>query len=1115
MTKIPTTLKLPAVGLALVLISLTGVAQVTTGSISGFVKDESGGVIPGAEVVATEVGTGIERSTVANDTGYYEIAQLPPGTYDVRVEVEGFRTFVAQGIQLQMRDALRVDPVMQVGVISDTVVVQGASAKVDTQKAEVGKVVSNKDIIDLPLNGRNALQLARLQPGVMPPEPGAVGASNFSVNGQRGQNNNFLLEGGNNNDLAANFPTSNVNVEALQEFKVQASSYDAEFGRSSGAQINQVIKTGSNQIHGNVYEFHRNDALDARDFFLSDTEKLIQNQYGFTVGGPVIKDKFFLFGSFEGRRTRTEEPLTSSLVPSQQLRDGNVGSLLNANGSALLDPDGDGVIAVDPLSLALLDAFVPLPDGAVDPATGLGQLTRAVPEFVDNDQIVVKGSYQLSDSNNLSVTYLHNDFNDFDASAFGNPANTVPGFGDFAGSKTQNAIISDDHAFGPNLINNFRFAYNRVSLFSVLPENTDDPQQFGFSGINPNSAIVSIPNLRVTGAFSLGGTIQGPQGRGDDTFQLSDTASWVKGDHSFKFGVDWTHFNQDQLFVFANQGVFLFGGVLGSPVVDFLAAAPFFYQQNAMPDLHFRQNTFSWFVNDSWRLSDRLSLNLGLRYELFLPTNEVDDKLATVDFIGDLNVGTTQSTRFPNAPAGILFPGDAGIPRSTTATDDLNLAPRLGFAYDLTGSGRMAIRGGYGIYYQVIQTELQLQFLSAQPFGLQQSLGPAGGSAPFAGGPFGGFIGGPEHLANPFINQTNPFPFVSPAQTFTTPADLTVLSPALKTPYSQQYSLSFQWEFLRDYVLEVAYVGSVGRNLLFRNQFNVLPFTRNDNNTINVLGNTPSTTALNANQTLQSTSASSAFNSLQASVNRRFSNGIGFLAAYTYGHSIDNASGLRDSGIQDPFRPDLEYADSNFDIRQRFVFSGNYELPFGPGRRWGSGSSGWTARLMEGWQVGGIFTADEGFPLSFAVSGASTTGALGFTDRPDLAGDPLAGIDTSNTQGRGVDQGTTFFNTSAFVRCDDTANGGVGGPCFGNLSRNFLKGPGDVNFDLILLKRTFIPQINEQANLEFRFEAFNLFNNPNFANPGQTVGGASFGRITATKAGFTPRQIQFGLKLNF
>ncbi|MDA2926283.1 carboxypeptidase regulatory-like domain-containing protein [Acidobacteria bacterium AH-259-G07] len=1081
-------------------------------------RDATGAVIPGAEVTVTEVNTGMSRSTVSHDSGFYEILQLAPGTYEVKGELEGFRTFVASGVTLQIREAVRVDIKLELGEITETVIVEGATSTVDTQKAEVGKVVDNKDIIDLPLNGRNALQLALLQPGVIPPEPGAVSGSNFSVNGQRGQNNNFLLEGGNNNDLAANFPTSNANVEALQEFKVQASCYDAEFGRNSGAQINQVIRSGTNEIHGNVYEFHRNNVLDARSFFLSEREKLIQNQFGFTLGGPVIRDKFFLFGSYEGFRRRQEEAITDPFVPSQEVRNGNVAGLLSGLGAAVLDPDGDGMIEVHPIAKTLLDRFVPLPTGAVDASTGLGQLKAAVGEFNDSDQFIIKGNYELRDNNSLAVTYLFDDGEDFDASAFGNPANTVPGFGDFGASRTQNAIINDVHTFAPNLINNFRFAYNRLSLFSVIPENTTAPSELGFDGILPNNAAFqSTPNIRVSGAFSLGGSIQGPQGRGDDTYDLGDTLIWVKGDHSLKFGFNWTHFNQDQIFNFTNSGVHLFAPVLGqdTALVDFLAGFSVFYLQTALPDLHFRQNTLSWFASDSWRLTNRLSMNLGLRYELFFPTFDTQDKIGSVDFIGNGQIGTTQSTRFPNAPPGLLFPGDAGIPRSTTETDKVNLAPRIGLAYDLTGDGRMALRAGYGIYYNVIQTELQLQFLVAQPFGLQATVGPlAGGALPFAGGLFGGLIGGPQHFGAPFDGQTSPFPFTSPANDFFLPIDFTVINNRQNIPYSHQYSLSYQWEFLKDYLLEVAYVGSTGINLLYRNLINFIPFQRNPDNSIDILGDAPPNENFGPNLTTQETGANSVYNSLQASLNKRFGNGLGLLASYTYSHSLDNASALRDFDIQDPLRNDLEKANSNFDITQRFVFSFQYELPFGPGKWLGSGTSGLLGRLIEGWQIGGIFAADDGFPLNFFVSGSnSTTEILAFDDRPTLAGDPMAGISSGKVQGRGVDEDTTYFNTDAFVRCDDTNKGGIGGPCFGNVSRNFLRGPGDVNFDFILLKRTSIPHINEVANLEFRFEAFNLFNNPNFDDPGAGLGGANFGKITSIK--ILPRIIQFALKLNF
>lgn len=1088
--------------------------QTQTGSISGTVTDPSGAVIPGVQLTLTDAERGTVRTAVSDDGGRYQFLRLPSSTYDLRAELTGFRTFLAENIRLQVRDEFTVDVTLEIGEITEVVTVSGAASVVNLRQAEVGKVVQNKDIIDLPLNGRNALQLAQLQPGVMPPEPGAVSTSNFSVNGQRGQNNNFLLEGGNNNDLAANFPTTNPNVDALQEFKVQASTYDAEFGRNSGAQINIVLKSGTNEVHGTLFEFHRNDNFDSRDFFSADKEFRVRNTFGFNLGGPVIKDKFFLFGSFEEFRDRSAESITDPLVPSADLRNGIVGDLLNDNGRAVLDPDGDGVIAVNPISRTLLDRFVPLPNGPVDPETGLGQLTSNPGSKTDRTQFNIKANYELTDSNSLAVTYIWTDNDAFDPTAFGNPSNTVAGFGAGTDSRTQNAIINDTHTFGSDKINNFRFAYNRLFLFGVVPENMTPPSELGFEGVNPNNAnVASVPNVRVAGAFSVGSSIQGPQGRGDDTFEVYDSFNWIRGDHSMKFGFGWTHFNQDQLFVFANSALFSFNGVLGDPIVDFLSGDALFVQQTGLPDLHFRQNSFEGFFNDNWRLTDRLSVNLGLRVGWFLPTFETDDKVSTVDPIGNRQIGTRQSQVFPNAPPGFLFPGDSGIPRSTTSTDKLNLGPRIGFAYDLTGDGKLALRGGYGIYYNIINTELQLQFLVTQPFGLQQVLGPLIGGSPCPGGALGGQL---CDFSKPF-GDNNPFPFVSPASEFVLPISATFLGPDLKIPYSHQYSLSLQWEVIRDYLFEIAYVGSTGQNLLNRNQINIQPFRRNPDNSITVGAensiNPNFNSNFNSNLTVQETAFNSHFNSLQLSLNKRFDAGLGFLVSYTYGRSIDNASGLRDDDRQDPFRTDLEFGNSNFDITQRFVTSFQYELPWGPGKWLGGNVSGVAARLIEGWQVGAIISADDGFPVNFGVSGATTTG-IGLVDRPDLIGDPYQGV-SGDTEENGVDADTFAFNRDAFRRCDDVEAGGVGGPCFGNAGRNVFRGPGDFNVDFILNKKTRIPQLGEAGMLDFRWEVFNLFNNPNFGQPGATLGAANFGRITATKGGFNQRIMQIALKLYF
>ena len=648
----------------------------------------------------------------------------------------------------------------------------------------------------------------------------------------------------------------------------------------------------------------------------------------------------------------------------------------------------------------------------------------------------------------------------------------------------------------------------------MIPENTDDPASLGFTGIVPkNGATASVPHIDIDGEFSIGSSFGGPQSRGDDTFDLSDTASWIRGDHSVQFGFGWSHFNQDAFFDFANSGLFVFAGIFGTPTVDFLAGTPLLYLQAGLPELHFRQNSFAWFVNDNWRVSDRLTVNLGLRYELFLPAYETQDQIGTVDFIGNKEVGDAQSQRFSDAPPGLLFPGDPGIPRSTTETDYSNFAPRIGLAYDLTGDSRMTLRAGYGIYYNLLNLEPQLNFLFGQPFGLQTTLGPAVGGGAFVGGPFGGFVGGPQHFGAPFSGQTNPFP---PSGEFVPPAELSVLGPRVQTPYSHQFSLSYQWEVVPQYLLEIAYVGSTGVHLLLADRYNLIPYSRRPDNTIDILDSAPGNTNILQNQFLQDTAANSSYHSLQMSLNRRFSNGLGLLGSYTYGHSLDNSSGFRDANFQDPLRRDLERANSDFDLTHRFVLSYQWELPFGGNERWGSNAHGFLGWLIGGWQTGGIFSASGGFPLRFSVSGAATNG-VGLPDRPSLAPgeNPKKRGDITR---RGVDEGTTYFNTDAFIRCDaPREEGGLGDFCFGDLGRRFLRGPGSITFDFLLMKRSYIPQINEVSNLEFRFEAFNLFNTPQFSDPGsllpRIIPGSSFGRITSTKS--PPRRLQFALKFNF
>ena len=1089
-----------------------------TGTISGSVQDQSGAVIAGANVKAQNPATSFSRETTSATNGFYRFDQLPVGTYNISVEAAGFKKSITQAVALSVNDSLTLDVKLEVGQVSEIVTVSEAPSAVNTETSVVGRTVDNRTLNDLPIlsgaAGRNPLALAPLQAGVMP--AGQVGP--FSVNGQRAQSNNFLLDGGDSNDLAINVPdaVSGFSPDALQEFRILTNTYSADYGRNSGAIVALISKSGTNEYHGNLFHFFRNRVLNATPFFNNAAPTFVGsrkpqfnvNEYGGTIGGPLHlprfgeggpsiysgKDRTFFFFSYLGFKRR-QGVSQQATVPTQAQR-----NIINAVGT--------------PEARALL---------ALIPAANSGStLFSSASNSLDREQFSIRGDHRFSDSNSMFITFFNEDQVFADPFAFG--GSTIPGFGTTGELRFTNVVVSDFHTFSPRTVNEFRFSWHQRDTLSVVPVNKTSPAELGIEGLIPDDpSAAGPPRVDITGFTTFGNTIQGPQGRDDNTFQFVNNISHNRGNHHFKFGGEYRNYYQNQTFTFINNGLYFFtgdmGAIFGLPNIpglngalsDFARGLPIQYIQNSAGTPRYETQSYSGFFQDDWKIRPNLTLNLGVRYELDKPLVDSENRVNT------FRPGQ-QSTVFPTAPLGLVFPGDAGITDSTYQTDKNNFGPRVGFAWDIFGNGKLALRAGYGLYYDTVISETTLQFLTAPPFAIQPFSVCTTIDNPFTNPEFGG-------ICSPSIAQPFPFSPASPGDPFDFAAlgtiSMTINDPDFKTPYSHQYNMNVQWEFAKNYLLEVGYVGTAGINLLTRREINpasvLAGFANNAGDTdarrrfnqnhplVDDFGG-----AVFSNITNQETSANSNYNSLQVTVSKRFSDGLYFQNAYTWSHCIDNSSGLRsNTRFNDP-RQDRGNCDQ--DIRHRNVLSYIYELPFYKDQ------NGFAGKILGGWQISGVTTLQTGTPFNITEPTDRSLSGAG-SDRPDFVGGTLEFFNPRNTDAalggpnrsfNGTGGGTATAATNPFFRrVGSAASLAGGGGRFGTLGRNVFHGPGDILFDFTMMKRT---RIGENKIIEFRSEFFNIFNHANFGNPNGSIGSTNFGRITTTR---DPRLIQFAVKFHF
>ena len=1044
------------------LLPVAGVAQTHRASLRGTIYDPNHAAIPGARVSVTRIATGDVRTTTTDDKGEFGVSSLPSGVYRVEVEMPSFRRH-DERIEILVNQDQRLDVTLGVSG-PETTIDSTDEAQLKKDSPSLGTVIENRQVTGLPLDGRNFYELSLLVPGAVPPAPGSAGSVRgdfaFSVNGAREDANNFLLDGVYNVDPKLNTFGVRPSVDAIREFEMLTSTYDASFGRNPGAQVNVILNSGSNDFHGSLFEFHRNAALDARNFFAPASKskpKYIRNQFGGSLGGPIKRDRTFFFADYEG--TRSREGITRiTNVPTALERAGDFSqSLFGVPANPFTgQPFDNGVIPdffINPVGRALA-ALYPLPNRNVPFQNFVSSPTLRD----DNDSFDARVDHNLSDRANLTFRYSFGDRNLFEPFT-GSSFSLLPGFGDTVKRRSQNGMVALTMVLTPNLVNESRVAFSRVAA-SVTQEASVLNSDVGLPAISPRARDAGLSFITVTGFSPLGDEGNNPQNSVTNVYQFLNNASYVSGDHLIKFGVD-VRFSQQNAFRDVESRGRLqfspFGQITGNALGDLLLGFPFLTSVARVDNpQQIRTESYNFFINDSYRITPRLTLTGGLRYEYNSPPVDADDRANVYDV----------------ATRNLVQVGTNGVPRSGFEADRNNFAPRVGFAWSV--SEKTVLRGGYGIYYDQSPLAPAEALYFNSPF--------------FDNNIFFSLPGLPLTLNDPFPAF---FPFPLPDSALSIQRDL-------RTGYMQHWNFNVERQVGSSSVIELAYVGSKGTKLLTARDINQpqpsvlppgLPFVPRPD---------PRFDDIN----LLESRGNSNYNALQARFQQRLARGFSGLVSYTWSKSIDDASNFF-SSAGDPNFPQNSYnvaaerGRSNFDASHRLSASYAYAFPFGKGRQY-LADDGWLSTVLTGWETYGIVTLQSGRPFTVALlseidnsgTGRSILG-FGANDRPNLIGNPELSNPTT----------LQWFNTAAFAF---PAPG-----TFGNAGRNILEGPGFQNVNASLVKNT---ALTERVNLQFRAEAFNLFNHPNFNLPDNFLGSPTFGRITSAR---DPRHIQFGLKLLF
>jgi hypothetical protein len=993
-------------------------------TVLGRVTDPSGAAVPGVKIVATNADTNIAVPSQSDAAGDYLIPQLVPGAYRITAEAQGFKMFVRDGVRLNLDQSVRVDVALEVGSVSEEMVVKGEIPVINTENSSLGEVISNAEIQDIPLNGRNYLSLALLAPGVV---PATAGANPDNINGARPDHVNYLLDGSTNIERRGHTGVSTPSIDAIQEYKIITNGFSAEYGRLGGGVISVALKNGTNRFHGALYDFLRNDDLDARGFFDPQVPALKRNQFGGVLNGPIVRNKVFFLFSYEGLRARQQQTSVTR-VPTQAERAGTFATpIRNPLTGAAFPGNAIPAAQISPIAANILPYF-PLPNRAGT----LNYVTLAGVQTTSNDEIA-KIDYQLRAGDQLSGRYLSND-NDGT-----NPfrADPIPGFGSHRNTRNQQWGISETHIFSPALINEARLAYVRAN-FGEVSVNAGK-NLAAAAGIQGVAGGYGLPSFSVSGYATVGDPINLPDTWTDNEYAASDTLSLLRGAHSIRMGGDYQrsqHFND---FAAYAGGLLAFNGALsGNALADLLLGLPAATERQVGTNKSYLfSNYFGFFVQDDWKITPRLTLNLGLRWDVNQPPAEKFDHWS--NFI----VSAGRSVQA----------GTPGYERALMETHYRNFSPRVGFAYRLDSKGATVLRGGYGIFttFDLQYTLYQLLGATAYPFTRLEVYSATAG-----------------HL----LNVSDPFPanFTSTPSGANSPNGWDYRNP---TPYMQNWNFTLAHSLPHNFGVQAGYVGSKGTHN---------SITTNINQTIRTpLANIVPYPGL-TRVLLQSLSGNSIYNGLQISLQKRWSDGLTFRSNFTWSKAIDNASfGAGSAQPQDPRNLRAERGLADFNRARVWTNDFIYELPFGRHRKFGAAMSKPVDAFLGGWQLNGILRFYDGSPFTPTVAAANAQ--LGAATRPDRLG---AGTLPNPTI-------TRWFDVSAFAVVPANAFR------FGNTGRNIINGPGAMVVDGSLFKEFAMPW--EGHRLQFRAEFFNLPNRANFGNPATAVDLPTAGIIGSAQAG--------------
>ncbi len=1071
-------------------------AQAPIGTLEGQVTDPAAALISNATVSVHNEQTGLTRTVLSSRQGSFHFSDLPIGTYTLRVEAKGFASYSASSLRIDIGQTVTWAVGLEIASAHSEVSVSGQAITIDTSPT-IGNVVSEKEAADLPLNGRDLTQLGLLQPGVAPmtsglAEAGGIARSGqaYAVNGGRPESNNYLLDGASNVDSVNGGYALRVPVDAVNEFRILTLNAPAEYGDTSGATTSMVTKSGGNGFHGDLYEFFRNDAMDARNFFAAQTEPLHRNQYGATLGGPIRKNKDFFFLYYEGQRNPAGET-QAAIVPTAAERTGDFSGLTDPSTgqpAPLINEftgqpfPGNQIPATMQSPIAMqAEKLYPLPNIGTNvfESTQLGSN--------DYDQGGFRLDHYFGDRDQLFLRYAVSSQHEFDPLPIAGAG--VPGFPVTDDIATNSATVSWVH-LSPQTVQTVRASFLRNVFLNGQAVNHTPGSSLGFQYAPTLGLNDGAPYLIVSGYASLGNPITGPQNTYQNDYQGSYSLAMTRGRHSLKFGADFTREQINVLFGIATNGFFVFAPFPASDsFASFLLGQSVqFFQGGGEFDRGLRKWVGAGYVQDEYHLTRRLTVNLGLRYEVNTPYTDIRNRLNAWE-------PGRQSTVYPNAPAGLLFPGDPGVPAGIAPVDYREFMPRAGLAWDPFGDNKTVVRAGYGIFYDGYTNgtggPLQAS-ISALPWTQAYQL------------PGPGF-----DLANPYGGGPTPFG----TQNFVAPATVLTVQSGMRPPYSQNWNISIERKIAQDYLLDIRYVGTKGTHLPRFIEANPSIYgpgvNANNNNQIRQYTTCNAAGVCNYGSVgLLADEDSSTYHALELALSRQYAHGLSFLASYWYSKSLDGISTLNVAGsaptlvagendlAQNPFDLAAEHGPSLFDATQRFVGSGSWALPAwrDAPRAVAFVANGWQLNTITSLSTGTPFTVYDSADVSLQGSAPEITGF--YSSRPDLIANPNTGQPHTANE---------WVSRAPFLQLNPVTQAGQ----FGNEGRNVVRGPGIEDVDISLFKYF---RMGESRRVQFRAECFNALNHPNFGLPENDLESPAFGQILQAAS---PRLMQLAVKFIF